>query len=77
VPNPKAVVLGIIQVLVDITLRIHNHSCVTLLVSDQIGGVRKAPQVKLLEYHVTGPLGLLKLNSRLSRMLNPQEVKAK
>jgi hypothetical protein len=59
VPNPEAVVLGIIQVLIDITLRIHNHSCVALLVSYQIGGVRKAPQVKLLEYHVTGPLGLL------------------
>jgi len=52
-------VLGIIQVLIDITLRIHNHNCVALLVSYQIGGVRKAPEVKLLEDYVTGPLGLL------------------
>jgi len=52
-------VLGIIQVLIDITLRIHNHSCVAPLVSYQIGGVRKAPEVILLEYHLTGPLGLL------------------
>jgi hypothetical protein len=55
----KVLPSGIFEVLVDITLRINDHSCLALFVPYQIGSVRQAAQVVLLKDHLFIPIFFL------------------
>ena len=51
VADPQTEFLGVCQVLLDIALRIDDDGRRTLLVAQQIGGVRKATQIVLFQNH--------------------------
>jgi len=51
--NAQVVLRCECQILIDVTLRVDNGRDTTLLVGNDVGGVREAVQVELLENHVT------------------------
>ena len=52
VANPNVEASRVAQVLVDVALRIDDGSRPALLVRDEVGGVREAAEVVLLDNHV-------------------------
>jgi hypothetical protein len=55
--DPAAELLGVIEVLLDVTLRVDDRGAASHLIGDQVGGVRQAAEVVLLEDHDPEPLG--------------------
>ena len=51
VADLKVVFSGTVQVLVDVALRIEDHSLTGLFVTDEVGGVRETAKVILFEDH--------------------------
>ena len=54
----QAVCFGIIEILVDVSLRIDDGRATAVCVTDQIGRMYEAPQVILIQYHGVSPLVL-------------------
>jgi hypothetical protein len=49
--------VGVGEVLIDVTLRIDHGGDAPHLIDNQVGGVRKTPEVVLLEDYASEPLG--------------------
>ena len=51
IADVQAVSLGVVQVLLDVALRVHDHRRPRLLIRDEVGGVCQAPKVVLFQKH--------------------------
>jgi len=51
VTDREPMLLGVLEVLPDITLRINDYSGLACFISDEIRGMREAPQIVLFEDH--------------------------
>jgi hypothetical protein len=52
VADVEAELFGVVEVLLDVALRVDDNRGVTGFVAEEIGGVREAAEVVLLEDHV-------------------------
>ena len=51
IADAQALALGVVQILLDVALRVHDHRRPRLLIRDEVGGVCQAPKVVLFQKH--------------------------